>query len=130
MIKNLHHVGIIVKDLDETIKIYTKMLGAGPVGSLEMGPIRKVDFKVGGSLLEFFDGGKGSAFEDWIAERGEGLHHIGYEVQDIKGELDKMAAQGINLQDKEPRQIPGMKIAFVGPDGSSGVTIELVEPDK
>ena len=130
MIKNLHHVGIIVKDLDATIKIYTEMLGAGPVSSLDMGPVRKVDFKVGGSQLEFFHGGKGSEFEGWVAERGEGIHHIGYEVQDIEGELAKMAARGIELQDKEPREIPGMKIAFVGPDGSSGVTIELVEPIK
>ena len=130
MIKNLHHVGIVVKDLDATIKIYTAMLGTGPVSTLEMGPIRKVDFQVCGSLLEFFHGGGASPFADWLAEHGEGLHHISYEVQDIEGELKKLAAQGIELQDKQPREIPGMKIAFIGPEGASGVTIELVEPQK
>ncbi len=128
MIKNLHHVGMVVKDLDETIGIYTRMLGAGPVARMEMGPMRKADFRVGGSLLEFFHGSGDSPFAGWLAEHGEGIHHIGYEVQDIEGELKKMAANGVSLQDKEPREIPGMKIAFVGPAGSCGVTIELVEP--
>ena len=75
--------------------------------------------------------GAGSPFADWLAKNGEGLHHISYEVKDIAGELKKLAELGVNLQDKEPREIPGgMKIAFVGPEGSSGVVIELVErPD-
>ncbi len=131
MIKNLDHVGIVVKDLDETMKIYDAMLGAEPVSKMEMGPMRKADYRVGGSLLEFFHGGDGSPFADWLAANGEGLHHISYEVKDIAGELKKLADLGVNLQDKEPREIPGgMKIAFVGPEGSSGVVIELVErPD-
>ena len=131
MIKNLHHVGIVVKDLDETMKTYGGMLGAEPVSKMEMGPMRKADFKVGGSLLEFFHGGEGSPFAEWLAKNGEGIHHISYEVQDIEGELKKLTDLGVNLQDKEPREIPGgTKIAFVGPEGSSGVVIELVEPAK
>jgi len=128
MIKNLDHVGIVVKDLDETMKIYDAMLGAEPVSKMEMGPMRKADYRVGGSLLEFFHGGAGSPFADWLAANGEGLHHISYEVTDIAGELKKLADLGVALQDKEPREIPGgVKIAFVGPEGSSGVVIELVE---
>jgi methylmalonyl-CoA/ethylmalonyl-CoA epimerase len=128
MIKNLDHVGIVVNDLDETMKIYDAMLGAEPVSKMEMGPMRKADYRVGGSLLEFFHGGAGSPFADWLAENGEGLHHISYEVTDIAGELKKLAGLGVALQDKEPREIPGgVKIAFVGPEGSSGVVIELVE---
>ena len=131
MIKNLDHVGIVVKDLDETMKIYGAMLGAEPVTKMEMGPMRKADYKVGGSLLEFFHGGGESPFADWLAENGEGLHHISYEVEDIAGELKRLAELGVNLQDKEPREIPGgTKIAFVGPEGSSGVVIELVEKAK
>ena len=127
MIKNLDHVGIVVRDLDETMKIYDAMLGAEPVSKMEMGPMRKADYKVGGSLLEFFHGPT-SPMADWLAENGEGLHHISYEVTDIAGELKKLAGLGVNLQDKEPREIPGgVKIAFVGPQGSSGVVIELVE---
>jgi methylmalonyl-CoA/ethylmalonyl-CoA epimerase len=128
MIKNLDHVGIVVKDLDATMKIYDAMLGAEPVSKMEMGPMRKADYRVGGSLLEFFHGGAGSPFADWLAKNGEGIHHISYEVKDIAGELKKLAALGVALQDKTPREIPGgVKIAFVGPEGSSGVVIELVE---
>src|SRR3972149_2258570 len=131
MIKNLHHVGIVVKDLDATMKTYDAMLGAKPVSKMEMGPMRKADYKVGGSLLEFFHGGAGSPFADWLPQKGGGIHHISYEVQDIAGELKKLAELGVKLQDKEPREIPGgTKIAFVGPEGSSGVVIELVEPAK
>lgn len=132
MIKNLHHVGIVVKDLDATMKTYGGMLGAGPVNLMENKEIklRKADYKVGGSMLEFFEGSPGSMFGEWLAKNGEGIHHIAYEVEDIEGELKKQAGLGVTLIDKEPRVIPGAKIAFIGPEGASGVMIEMVEPTK
>ncbi|MCJ7605998.1 MAG: VOC family protein [Dehalococcoidales bacterium] len=132
MIKNLHHVGIVVKDLDETMKIYGGMLGAEPVSMMEIkeANLRKADFKVGGSMLEFFEGSPGSMFGEWLEKNGEGVHHIAYEVEDIEGELKKQAELGVKLVDKEPRVLPGSRIAFIGPEGASGVMIELVEPAK
>jgi methylmalonyl-CoA/ethylmalonyl-CoA epimerase len=92
--------------------------------------LRKADYKVGGSMLEFFEGSPGSMFGEWLEKNGEGVHHIAYEVEDIEGELKKQAELGVTLIDKEPRVMPGAKIAFIGPDGASGVMIELVEPAR
>jgi methylmalonyl-CoA epimerase len=132
MIKRLHHIGIVVKNLDETVKLYSKMLGKGPdaMNEIAAAKIKIANFRVGETALEFLEGGPGSSQADFIAARGEGLHHIAVEVDDIKAELKKLAAAGVNLRDKEPRPGPEGKIAFVGPEGAHGVTIELVQPQK
>jgi methylmalonyl-CoA epimerase len=132
MIKKVHHVGIAVKDLDETVKLYTKMLGAGPVSRHEIpaAKLRIANFRAGETALEFLEGAPGGSLADFITRHGEGLYHIALETDDIAGELKKLAAAGVTLRDKEPRQGPEGKIAFVGPEGAHGVTIELVEPAK
>jgi methylmalonyl-CoA epimerase len=132
MIKQIHHVGIAVKDMDETVKLYTKILGVGPVSrhDIPAAKIRIANFKVGETALEFLEGAPGGSLADFIASHGEGLYHIALETDDIAGELKKLAAAGVVLRDKEPRPGPEGKIAFVGPEGAHGVTIELVQPDK
>ncbi len=132
MIKNLHHVGIVVKDLEKTITLYGGMLGGEPVSHIQMkeAHLNLASFKLGGSMLEFLEGSPGSPFEAFLEKNGEGIHHIAYEVDDIEGELQKLEALGVKLEDKEPRDGPGSRIAFVGPEGAGGVYIELVEPLK
>jgi methylmalonyl-CoA epimerase len=132
MIKRIHHIGIAVKNMDETVKLYTKMLGQKPVATMEIAAakIKIANFKVGETALEFLEGPNGSSIADFIAAKGEGLHHIAVEVDDISTELQKLAAAGVTLKDKAPRPGPEGKIAFVGPEGAHGVTIELVQPEK
>jgi methylmalonyl-CoA epimerase len=132
MIKKIHHIGIVVKNMDETVKLYSKMLGKGPDSRNEIpaAKIKIANFQVGETALEFLEGPSGSSLADFITARGEGLHHIAVEVDDIAGELKKLAAAGVTLRDKEPRPGPEGKIAFVGPEGAHGVTIELVQPNK
>jgi methylmalonyl-CoA/ethylmalonyl-CoA epimerase len=131
MIKKIHHIGIAVKNMDDAIKTYTKLLGKAPEssGALPGGKIRVANYRVGETALEFLEGASGTSMADFIAKRGEGLHHIAVEVDNIVSELKRLATAGV-VGDKEPRQGPEGKIAFVGPDGSHGVTIELVQPDK
>jgi methylmalonyl-CoA/ethylmalonyl-CoA epimerase len=132
MINKIHHIGIAVKNMDEAIKIYSKVLGKKPesLNEIPAAKMRIANFRVGETVLEFLEAAPGSSLADFIAKRGEGLHHIAVEVDDISGELKKLAAAGVTLKDKEPRQGPEGKIAFVGPDGAHGVTIELVQPEK
>jgi len=132
MIKKIHHIGIAVKNMDETVKLYSKMLGAKPVSTMEIpgARIKIANFKVGETALEFLEGPAGSSMADFIAAKGEGLHHIAVEVDDIAAELKKLAAAGVTLKDKEPKPGPEGKIAFVGPEGAHGVTIELVQLEK
>jgi methylmalonyl-CoA epimerase len=121
-----------VKNLDETVKLYTKMLGKGPESRNEIAAakIKIANFRVGETALEFLEGAAGSSLAEFIAKWGEGLYHIAVEVDDIAAELKKMATAGVTLRDKEPRPGPDGKIAFVGPEGAHGVTIELVQPNK
>ena len=132
MIKKIHHIGIVVKNLDDAMKTYTKVLGKAPesVNEIPAAKIRLANYRVGETVLEFLEGAAGTPMADFISQRGEGLHHIAVEVDDIAGELKKLAAAGVALRDKEPRQGPEVKIAFVGPDGACGVTIELMQPDR
>jgi len=132
MIKKIHHIGIVVKSVDDTLKLYSKVLGKKPdsVNEIPGAKIKIAAFNIGETALEFLEGPPGSPLGDFIGTRGQGLHHIGVEVDDIAGELKKLAAAGVTLRDKEPRQGPGSKIAFVGPEGAHGVTIELVQPEK
>jgi len=114
------------------MKLYTKMLGKGPESRNEIpaAKIKIANYKVGETALEFLEGTAGTSMADFILKRGEGLHHIAVEVGDIAVELKKLAAAGVTLRDKEPRQGPEGKIAFVGPKGAHGVTIELVQLEK
>ena len=132
MIKKIHHIGIAVKNLGETMKVYSEMLGKGPESQHEItaAKMKIASYKVGETALEFLEGAPGSPLADFISARGEGLHHIGIEVENIEGELKKLAAAGVTLRDKESRQGPDGRIAFVGPEGAHGVIIELVQPEK
>jgi methylmalonyl-CoA epimerase len=132
MIIKVHHIGIAVKNLDDTIRLYTKMLGKGPESRNEIpaAKIKIANFRVGETALEFLEGDAGSSLADFIASRGEGLFHLAFETDDIVNELKKLAAAGVTLRDKEPRPGPDGKIAFVGPESTHGVTIELVQPEK
>ena len=125
MIKKMHHIGICVKNLDETMKVYTKILGKGPDSRHDIASpkLTIANYVVGGTALEFIQGAPETPQGQFVAARGEGLHHIAVEVDDIEGELKKLAAAGVTLVDKTPRQGPQGKIAFVGPQGSHGVTI-------
>ena len=130
MIKKVHHIGIVVKNLDETVKLYSKMLEKQPSSQMEIAAakIRIANYQVGGPALEFLEAGPGSPLEEFIETRGEGIHHIAFEVDNIKSELQRLSKMGVKLVDKEPRPGPEGKIAFVGPEGAHGVYIELVQP--
>jgi methylmalonyl-CoA/ethylmalonyl-CoA epimerase len=129
MIKKLHHIGIVVKDLDDTMNLYNRMLGSGPASLNEIpeAGILIANYQVGESVLEFLEPSPGSPLARVVAEKGEGLHHIAFEVDDIEGELKKLDGLGVKLVDTEPRPGPDGKIAFVGPEGAHGVYIELVQ---
>jgi methylmalonyl-CoA/ethylmalonyl-CoA epimerase len=108
------------------------MLGAKPVSTMEIpgAKIKIANFKIGETALEFLEGPVDSSIADFIVAKGEGLHHIAVEVDDVAVELKKLGAAGVTLKDKEPRPGPEGKIAFVGPEGAHGVTIELVQSSK
>ena len=130
MIKKLHHVGIVVRNLDDTMALYSKMLGLEPASRHEIGEakLKIANYRIGEeSQVEFLEAAPGSPLAQFLESNGEGLHHIAFEVDDIDAELKALAGMGIDLVDKESKPGPEGKIAFVGPQATHGVLIELVQ---
>lgn len=130
MIKKLHHVSVAVKNLDEAVALFNRILNKEPVSVFSTGTsgTKIAQYQTGESMLEFMEPGPGSSLVNFIGEKGEGLHHIAFEVDEVEEELARQATMGVTLIDKAPRPSPMGEIAFTGPGGSAGVTMELVKP--
>jgi methylmalonyl-CoA epimerase len=133
MIKRIHHIGIAVNNLRESAALFEKVLGVK--AHIESVPCQKVTeavFKIGNAaeidLLEPM--GPESAVAKSLEKRGEGLHHIALEVDDINQELKTAESKGIQLIDKEGREGAAGQIGFLHPKSLSGVMVELVQPHK
>ena len=131
MLTRIHHVGVAVADLDESINVYRAALGAELVH-------RQVNDKEGleAAFLSTGDGEvelmsptrEDSPVGKFLAKRGPGLHHVAYGVADIRKALADARAAGLELIDAEPRMgMHGSLIAFVHPKSLGGVLTELVE---
>ncbi len=130
--RHMNHVCIAVSDIDDTLGFYRRTFGVGAaeVVELEDQGVRAALVRVGGSQLEFIqptDASGGVA--RFIERRGEGVHHVAFEVEDLQGQLDRLAADGVQLIDTEPREGLSGSIAFIHPRATRGVLIELVEQD-
>jgi methylmalonyl-CoA epimerase len=131
MIKKVHHVAVVVKSLDEALKLYDNLFGAKP-SKIETIPQQGVK----AALLPMGDGGEIELLEPidpqggvakFLETRGEGVHHICLQVDDVDQELRKLADKGVQLIDKQGR--PGLagKIGFIHPKSTKGVLIELAQ---
>ncbi len=127
------HIGIAVKDLDAAIKTYAEALGLKheeTVRSPETGMAAAM-LSAGNASLELIEPiGTEGVIARFLENRGEGIHHISIEVDDIVKSLESLSAQGIRLIDKVPREGIEGKIAFIHPRSMNGVLIELVEKPK
>jgi methylmalonyl-CoA/ethylmalonyl-CoA epimerase len=130
MFNRLDHVGIVVADIDATLKTYCEQLGFTLLERTEI-PEQKV-------VAAFLDGGNStielisptdteSGTAKYLANRGEGTHHVAYEVDDIVVALAELKAQGVRLIDETPRQGVHGLVAFVHPKATHGMMIELLQ---
>jgi len=131
MIIKLDHIAIAVKDLERALKPYTAALGL-TVSDTEEIPdqqVRIAFLPVGDTEIELLEPTSAdSGVAKFLEKRGEGLHHICLEVDDLEATLARLKAQGIRLIDEEPRDGgKGKRIAFVHPRSMQGVLIELTE---
>jgi len=134
MIKRLDHIGIAVKHLESATALYSKLLGRSPGHRerVEDQEVELVVFNVGGQEIELLQGtSNDSPISKFIEKRGEGIHHLSLEVQDIEQALATVKADGFVLIDDQPRRgAQGTKIAFIHPKSTGGVLIELVEREQ
>jgi methylmalonyl-CoA epimerase len=130
MMKKLDHIGIAVKNIQESLKVYEGILGlsATPFEEVPERGARLVFLKVGDVMLELvepYQPGEGPVAR-FLEKRGEGLHHITFEVEDIVSTMQVLSQAGFELADKEPRKgSKGTLTAFVSPRSTHGVLIEL-----
>ena len=131
MIKGIHHVGVAVTDLDQSIELYRAALGADLVhrASSDKDGLEAAFLRVGDGELELMAPLRDdSPVGKFLAKRGPGLHHVAYGVSDIVQALADARAAGLELIDAEPRMgMHGSRIAFVHPKSMNGVLMELVE---
>ncbi len=127
----IHHVGVAVADLDESIRLYRNALGAELVhrAASQAEGLEAALLTVGDSEIELMAALRAdSPVGKFMARRGPGLHHVAYSVADINAALAAARESGLELIDSEPRiGLHGRRIAFVHPKSMGGVLTEFVE---
>lgn len=135
MIEKIDHIGIVVKDLDKSLKVYTEVLGIA-LESVEVNDPYKVTIAflpVGETLVELIEPTvpAGAMIADFLKAHGEGVHHIAFQVDNLEAALDKLKASGIPLIDETPKSGGrGTRVAFIHPSASNHVAIELLEKNE
>ncbi len=130
--RELDHIGIAVKNLDEAIKFYRDILGLELV-EVEEVPEEKVKiamFKAGSVYIELLQGlSEDSAISKYIAKRGEGIHHIAIRVENVDALTKELKEKGVRVVYEEPKLVSGgkRKINFIHPKATHGVLLEILE---
>ncbi len=131
MLTRIHHVGVAVTDLDESIRLYSAALGAELVDRQvnEKEGLEAAFLRTGEGEVELMSPTRQeSPVGKFLSKRGPGLHHVAYGVTDIRKALLDARAAGCELIDSEPRMVmDGSLIAFVHPKSLGGVLTEFVE---
>lgn len=127
--KKIEHIGIAVKDLEQSNSLYQKLLGVAPYKqeSVEREGVTTSFFQVGESKIELLEATKeDSPIAKFIAKKGEGIHHIAYGVDDIYAEMERLKKEGFVLLSDEPKPGADNKlVVFLHPKSSGGVLVEL-----
>ncbi len=129
----ISHIGVAVRDVDKAVQFFKEKFGLETTDRGTGRGFHVAFLPTGGSPIELIqDVSPGGVITKFIEKRGEGVHHISFEVEDIRSTLKQMQAQGISCLDKEPRGgAHNSLVAFLHPKDTFGVLIELVEfPDE
>jgi methylmalonyl-CoA epimerase len=128
--RGIHHLGVAVVDLDEALGTYARLFGAEVEHRATVGDqgVRAASLRVGDGRVELLEPlGEETPVGRFLAKRGPGMHHVAYEVSDLRGALAELAAAGADLIDESPREgLFGLEVAFVHPDSVHGVLSEVV----
>lgn len=131
--KKLNHIAIAVKDIDASLSFWHDALGL-TLDHIEDVPSQasKVAFiPIGDSEIELVQPTTSdSGVAKYLEKRGEGLHHLCFEVDQIESVLESLKAKGIQLINQTPLELPGRKMAFIHPKSANGVLVELYELTK
>ena len=131
MLGKIEHVAVAVADLDAAISLYRDVWGLEVEHRerVEDQGVEEAMVRIGESYIQLLGAtGPETTVGKFLERRGEGLHHIAYEVDDLAGTLAELKAQGVPLIDEAPRRGGrGHMVAFVHPKGNRGLLIELIQ---
>lgn len=129
--KKIEHIGIAVKDIAIAGKIYEKLLNTTvyKVEDVESEGVKTSFLQSGPNKIELLEATTGdSAIAKFIEKRGEGIHHIAFDVDDIEAEMQRLKKEGFILLNEKPKQGADNKlVCFVHPKSANGVLIELCQ---
>ena len=131
MLKQVDHIGIAVKNLDDAVKSYKDLFGIEPefIEVSEEFKVRVAFIPIGGVLVEFIEATEeSSVVTEWIEKHGESINHIAYRVDNIDEKLKDLKARGVKLLHE--KAVPGgggSKIAVISPEDTNDIITELVE---
>lgn len=134
MIKKIEHIGIAVKDLNHSNELFKKLFRAShyKIESVESEGVGTSFFMLGETKIELLEATHPeSAIAKFIDKKGEGIHHIAYEVDDIYAEMERLKLEGFEVLNKEPKMGADNKlIFFLHPKSTNGVLVELCQERK
>jgi methylmalonyl-CoA/ethylmalonyl-CoA epimerase len=130
----VHHIGHAVTDLDAAVDLYSRMFGAVCAGRVTLADqgVHAAALTVGSSRLELMaPTGDDTPVGRFLEKRGPGMHHVAYQVADVRTAIAEAEAAGAHVIDAEPRPgLHGLEVAFIHPESVAGVLVELVEPKE
>ena len=127
----IEHIGIAVKNIDEANAIYSKIFNQLPYKTEEVASehVNTSFFKIGESKIELLEAtNPESAIAKFIEKKGEGIHHIAFDVKDIYSEIERLKKEGFTILNDQPKKGADNKlVCFVHPKSANGVLIELCQ---
>ncbi|MEL6986385.1 MAG: methylmalonyl-CoA epimerase [Bacteroidota bacterium] len=127
----IEHIGIAVKDIKAANLIYEKLLGVPPYKeeTVESEKVLTSFFQSGPNKIELLEAqDESSAIHKFIEKRGEGIHHIAFEVDDIIAEMERLSKEGFRLLNEVPKKGADNKlVCFIHPKSANGVLVELCQ---
>lgn len=128
---HIDHIGIAVDDLEAAVKTYETLLNTkcSKRERVESEKVETAFFQTGESKVELLGAtGDDSVIAKYVAKKGQGLHHVAFEVEDIFTELDRLREEGFTILNEQPKDGADNKlVAFVHPKNNHGVLVELCQ---
>lgn len=130
----VEHIGIAVKDLEQSKALFTKLFGkeAYKVESVASEQVDTLFFQLGETKIELLAAiGPDSAIAKFIEKRGEGIHHLAFDVTDIEAEVERLKGEGFVVLNEAPKKgADNKKVVFLHPKSTNGVLVELCQEIK
>ena len=131
MIKKIEHIGIAVKNLEQSNALFTKLFGKAQykIESVESESVKTSFFMLGETKVELLEASnESSAIARFIEKKGEGIHHIAYEVDNIDEEMKRLKAEGFEILNTQAKDgADNKRICFLHPKSTNGVLVELCQ---